>query len=387
MITRISNIKIISDGEITEKKSIYISDEKIIAVTNDPLPFDAEIDGEGNYASSGFIDLHIHGGAGYEFIDATRDAVINAANIHAIHGATTIYPTISAFDRTTTARALDAINGYRNDPELLPCILGAHLEGPYLSASQCGAQDTSYIRDPEPDEYEALVEKYGNIIKRWSYAPERPGADKFLEFLVKNGIVAAAAHTDATYSEMQKAYDGGCNLITHLYSCTSTVKRVGGFRKLGVTESAYLIDGIYAEAIGDGCHLPPELLRLLFKLKDNSHICLITDAIRFGGMENSENTTGGTENIPYIIEDGVAKLADRSAFAGSIATMDKVIRTCVKLADIPLTVAVSCATEVPAKIIGLKTKGKISAGFDADIVIFDDDINIKRVIVRGKAIN
>ena len=170
-------------------------------------------------------------------------------------------------------------------------------------------------------------------------------------------------------------------LITHLYSCTSTITRKSGFRILGVIETAYLYDNIDVETIADGCHLPPELLKLIYKFKGDENMCLVTDAIRHGGMTNIENETSENGNMPYIIEDGVAKLADRSAFAGSIATTDVLARTCVKKAGIPLESAVKMITETPARIMKLKTKGKLEKGFDADIVIFDENINIKKVLV------
>ncbi len=387
MVSKIVNSRIVTDGYIKEGASLYIKDGRILALTEDELPFDRLIDAEGNYLSSGFIDIHVHGGGGFEFIDGTRAAIEGAVRVHALHGTTTLYPTLSAFDTETTRRALSALREYKNSPEPYPCIFGAHLEGPYFSPSQCGAQDSSYIREPREDEYTALADEYGDLIKRWSYAPELDGADEFLTFLKARGIVAAAGHTDAEYSDMERAFEGGCTLITHLYSCTSTIKRVGGFRRLGVTESAYLIDGLTVEAIADGAHLPPELIKLIFKQKDDSHICLITDAIRFGGMSECEGLAGGTDNVPYIIEDGVAKLSDRSAFAGSIATMDKIVYTCVKKAGIPLPRVIKCATEVPARVMGLSSKGRIAEGFDADIVIFDENIEVKTVIAMGETVN
>lgn len=379
MITRIKNGKLLLQDRISEKY-LYTENGKIKEITDEEHPFDTEIDAEGCYVSPGFIDIHVHGGAGFEFADATFEALKNAANIHFGHGTTTIFPTISAFDYEKTANALEIMQKYKDNEEIKPHIYGCHLEGPYFSPAQSGAQDPEFIKAPEKEEYEELFSRYGALIKRWSYAPELKGADEFLSFLNKNNIVASAGHTDAEFADIKKAHQSGMNLITHLYSCTSTIKRKSGFRILGVNEAAYFFDGIYVEAIADGCHLPPELLALIYKLKGYSRMCLVTDSIRHGGMDNIENETCENGNMPYIIEDGVAKLADRSAFAGSIATADCLVRTCVKKAGIPLKHAVKMITEVPAEIMGLKAKGKLCAGFDADIVIFDEDINIKKVI-------
>lgn len=378
MITKITNGKLILPDGIC-KKNLYTEDGIIKEITEENLPFDEEYDAKGNYVSPGFIDIHVHGGNGYEYVDGTKEAVIEATNIHAQHGTTTIFPTISAYDYEKTAKALDAVSDYKNDEKVLADIPGVHLEGPYFSPKQGGAQDPRFIRTPDKAEYEKLYSEYSDVISRWSYAPELPGADEFLEFLNKNNIVAAAAHTDAEYSHVEKAFNNGMRLITHLYSATSTIIRRDGFRVLGVIESAYLLNEMDVETIADGCHLPPELLRLVFKGKGEEHMCLVTDAIRHGGMSDIENATCQNGNMPYIIEDGVAKLQDRSAFAGSIATTDVLVRTCVKKAGIPLVSAVNMITRNPARIMKLTDRGELRKGLRADILVFDENINIKKI--------
>ena len=182
---------------------------------------------------------------------------------------------------------------------------------------------------------------------------------------------------------MEAAADRGCNLITHLYSCTSTVRREKGFRIAGVTEAAYLRDDISAELIADGCHLPNELLRLAYKCKGADRLALVTDSMCAGGTDaEGEFELSG---VPCIVEDGVAKLLDRSAFAGSVATTDRLVRTAVK-AGIPLCDAVKMMTETPARIMGALSVGKLEVGYDADIVIFDDDITLKTVISKGNTV-
>jgi N-acetylglucosamine-6-phosphate deacetylase len=182
---------------------------------------------------------------------------------------------------------------------------------------------------------------------------------------------------------MEAAADRGCNLITHLYSCTSTIRREKGFRIAGVIEAAYLRDDISAEIIADGCHLPNELLRLVYKCKGADRLALVTDSMCAGGTDaEGEFELSG---VPCIVEDGVAKLLDRSAFAGSVATTDRLVRTVVR-AGIPLCDAIKMMTETPAKIMGLSNVGKLSVGYDADIVIFDEDINVNTVISKGNIV-
>lgn len=383
MTTQIINGKLVLADRIVDGCSLYFSDGKIDAITKEHLPADTVIDAQGCYVIPGLIDIHVHGGDGFEFIDATDEAVLSAANIHARHGTTTIFPTLSAYNEADTCAALSAIDKCIGKEALLPNIGGVHLEGPYFSVNQAGAQDPQYIRDPNPAEYQHMVEQYGHLIRRWSYAPERPGSVEFQTFLSHHGIVAAAGHTDAEYDHLKPVFDLGCKLITHLYSGTSTITRKGGFRHLGVIETAYLLDDMDVETIADGCHLPPLLLKLIFKLKGREHMCLVTDAIRYGGRTDCDSIRTGTATIPYIIEDGVAKLADRSAFAGSIATMDALIRVCVQKADISLTDAVYMATAVPARIMGFEAKGKLAPGCDADLVFLTPDLQVSRVFFNG----
>ena len=358
---------IVTDGKEITNLGILVENGKIVDLLP-TVPEGAEvIDLKGDYILSGLIDLHCHGGDGFEFIDGTEEAIFGACRLHAEHGTRVLYPTISATNYDTMVRALEALEACR---ERMPLeIPGVHLEGPYLAPEMCGAQDTNVIRLPDPKEYEALYERFGSLIARWSYAPERDADGRFLVFLREKGITPATAHSSAEYSHMTEALAGGNRLVTHLYSCTSTITRHGGFRHLGVIESAFLLDDIYVETIADGCHLPPELLRMIVKIKGVDRVCLVTDAIRFGGLTDGE--VGG--NVPYVIEDGVAKLIDRSAFAGSIATADVLIARTVK-AGFSLPDTVRMMTETPARLMGLVSKGRIAKGYDADFTVLDREL-------------
>jgi N-acetylglucosamine-6-phosphate deacetylase len=178
-----------------------------------------------------------------------------------------------------------------------------------------------------------------------------------------------------------RAKENGCNLITHLYSCTSTVTRDHGFRRLGVIETAYLCDDIYVEIICDGKHLPPELIRLIYKIKGADRIALITDSLALAG---TEQTHGFMQSTEFIIEDGVCKLMDRSAFAGSIATADRLLRVAVMEAGISILDAVKMLTKTPAEIMRLPHKGVIAPRKDADFAVFDEDMRIRQVFAKGE---
>lgn len=376
MVTRIINGKVLLDGKFQETELYF--DGKTIIGTGAGMPFDRTIDAEGNFVTAGFVDLHCHGGGGGDFADGDPESIRKATLIHLQHGTTTLFPTISSRDFETLERAVAVLDKVRDQ---YPSLGGTHLEGPYFSPAQLGAQNAKAIKHPMAEEYGGVLKEHK--IARWDYAPDVDENFEFLTALKDAGVLAAAAHTDATCTQMEEAADRGCNLITHLYSCTSTIRREFGFRIAGVTEAAYLRDDINAEIIADGCHLPHTLLRLAYKLKGSDRLALVTDAMRAAGAA----TEGQCEiaGNPCIIEDGVAKLLDRSAFAGSIATADRLIRTCVA-AGISLAESVKMLTETPAKLMRLPNKGKLEAGRDADIVIFDEDIAIKTVILQGEIV-
>lgn len=358
---------------------IYFANGKITAVTDKELPFDEQIDAKDDYLSAGFIDCHTHGGVDCDFSCCSKDGVVSACNYHFKHGTTAILPTVLSSDKPTMLRALDSIKNASHDEKLHSQIVGAHLEGPYFSLNQSGAQNPRFITPPIESDYTEIVEKYPGLIKKWSYAPERDEGEKFYDYLVKNDILPSIGHSDSTLEQMQKAIDKGLNNVTHLYSCTSTITREKGFRRLGIIETAYLYDNFFVELITDGKHIPLDLIKLAFKLKGAEKIMLVTDSLSVAG---SGKSCGCNNGIDFIVEDGVAKLLDRSAFAGSVSTMDILIKRCVE-AGIALSDAVTSATKTPAQSLGLN-KGQLKQGFDADFVIFDKDINIKKVISNGR---
>lgn len=374
----IKNGIIIKEDGLLEGHNLYIKDGKIQDISKEKRDANRLIDAKGLYVSPGFIDIHSHGGAGFDFMDTDPMNIARAARFHLEHGTTTIYPTTYT---SSFLGVLDALKSIREAKKLIGNIEGAHMESRYFSLKQSGAQNPEYIVSPSKEETDILINEYGDILKRVSYAPELEGAASFETEMIKAGIILSAGHTDCTYEDMVRAYENGNKLVTHLYSCTSTITRDKGFRILGLVETAFLIDDIDVEIIADGKHLPPELIRMIYKIKGDNHICLVTDSLACTGTKEERSFIGEKE---CIIEDGVAKLPDRSAFAGSIASADRLIRVCVKEAKIPLYSALKMMSTTPARVMGLKNKGKIENGYDGDIVIFDADINIKTVILKGK---
>ena len=329
---------------------VYIENGKILEVSKEEKAADEVYDFTGKYVAPGFIEIHCHGGAGCEFAGSAED-IVNAANFHFEHGTTSICPTISAAPFATMTKAIDSFEKALESSDLKGTLIGLHFEGPYLSKNQVGGQNPDAITPPVKEEYEPLLREKGHLVARWSYAPENDFDGSFAKALSEAGVVPSAGHTDAIYPDMVRAFESGCKLVTHLYSCTSTITRVGGFRKL---------------------------IRLILKIKGRGRVCLITDSLAVAGVakDGEEVETLGTR---FFVEDGVCKLLDKSAFAGSIATADRLIRVLTKEVGASVIDAVYMMTKVPAEVMGLKNKGLLKKGFDADIVVFDEDINIAKV--------
>ncbi len=383
MRTRIENGRVIRGGLI-RRETVCFEDGKIVA---DEGSFDRVIDAGGNYVSAGFIDLHVHGGGDCDFMDGEEASFTGAAEFHAKHGTTAMCPTTlsGAFEEMLTAfHAYKAVKarGYNGAD-----FIGLHLEGPYFALSQKGAQDPKYVHSPVKEEYERLLAATDDIV-RWSAAPEMDTDFRFADDLCRRGIMVSAGHTDADCRQMLAAADHGYTHMTHFYSCMKSVERVNGIRIAGAVEAAYLDDRITVELIADGMHLPLELLQMVYKLKGADRIALITDAMRGAGLpDGSRSVLGSKKNGQTVyIDRGVAWLPDGQAFAGSVATTDRLVRTVHCLAGIPLPDAVKMASETPARLIGCRSKGTLEVGKDADIVIFNENIEMQKVLVRGREV-
>ena len=387
-LLKIYNGKILTPYRIISG-TVVVVDGKIKEVSegNIDVPGAVEIDAKGNYIAPGFIDIHVHGGGGHDFMDGSEEAFLKIAETHAKYGTTGLMPTTLTSELDELYNTLDLYKKADKKNKMGAQFLGMHLEGPYFAMSQRGAQDPRYIRNPDPEEYKDILSRSSDI-KRWSAAPELKGAIEFGNYLRSKGILVAMAHTDAIYEEALEAFEAGFTLATHFYSCMSGVSRRDCFRYAGVIETAYLLDEMDVEIIADGVHLPAPLLKLIYKIKGPDRIALITDSMRAAGMPPGDSILGSKHNgLKVLVEDGVAKLPDRTSFAGSVATCDRLVRTMINMADVPLLEAVKMATQTPANILGLgSTKGSLISGKDADIIIFDENINVSTTIVHGRVI-
>lgn len=212
-------------------------------------------------------------------MDGDLDSIYQACRTHMEHGTTSIVPTTLTSSRQSLFDFIDLFNQVELHKPGLPHIIGLHLEGPYFAASQKGAQDPKYLRNPDPEEYEEVLRRTDRIA-RWSFAIELDGANHFLHTLREHNIVSSLAHSEATCEEVERAYENGLAALTHFYSCMAGVKRVNAFRVAGAIEAGYLLDDLFVEVIADGRHLPKELLQLIYKIKGADRICLVTDSMR-----------------------------------------------------------------------------------------------------------
>ena len=379
---QIINARVLTPQGWIENGSVLIDGSKIAAVVDCSLPVaDAEvIDAKGNVVAPGGIEIHVHGGGGRDFMEGTEEAFKVAVEAHLKHGTTAIFPTLSSSTIPMIEAAAEACTKIMNEDPNTP-ILGLHLEGHYLNLAMAGGQLPENIKNPDPAEYEPIINKWP-CIKRWDAAPELPGAVEFGKFITSKGVLASVAHTQAVYEDVKAGYEAGFTHATHFYNAMTGVHKKREFKYEGTIESIYLMDDMTVELVADGIHVPPAMLKMVYKLKGVERTCAITDAL---AVAASDSQTAFDPRV--IIEDGVCKLSDRSALAGSIATMDRLIRTMVQQAEIPLEDSLRMISESPAKIMKVyDRKGSLEKGKDADMIVLDKDLNLCGVISMGNVV-
>lgn len=386
MKTIIENAKIVTPDRVLEGFSLVYEDGIITQISSGAEECDERIDAKGSYLIPGFVDVHCHGAIGLSFMGGSEEELASISSYHLSHGTTAMLATTCTSDEEETEYTMRTIESFiKSNPD--SNIVGTFLEGPWLNANQCGAQAVSCMKKPNADELRAIKQKYPSVI-RVGAAPELEGGMEFGRASVELGIVASASHTDATFTEIEEAHKNGYTLMTHLYSGMKGVERKNAYRIAGAVEAGLYLDDMYVEIIADGKHLPLELLRLIYKCKGADKICLITDASRAAGLPNGGTTTGisRADKDIIIVEDDVAKMPDRTAFAGSTATTDRLYRTMASAIGKDMVALSKMASTTPARMIKLSDRGEISVGKRADMLIVNDDLEIKRIIFGGKTI-
>lgn len=380
------NVKVIGEHEIFSAE-VAVENGKITEIADRiAAPADAEIvDGNRQYLSPGFIDLHVHGGGGYSAMGG-KDAVVKMCEAHAAYGTTSILPTTLAAPIAQLKTAIDGVREAQAATDKVH-ILGVHLEGPFLSPNMCGAQSPENILVPTEHDYEDLLSYWGGI-KIVGAAPETDGGLELGKAIRAHGAVASVAHSTADYDMAQTAFRNGYSDVTHLYNACTSCHKVGVFRHAGTVEAALTNDNVTTQVIGDLRHQPAGVLKLIYKCKGADRMYLITDGLEYAALDMQEGEEFTQENgMSVVYENGVMLLADRSCLAGSVATCDKLVRNMYKTVGVPLADCVKMASLTPARVIGEDTHvGKIAVGFDADLLLFDEDIRLSAVFVSGRRV-
>ena len=378
----IINGKIIKENEIIENK-VLLFNEKIIDIIskdtmndildkNDNLEI---IDAEGNYVSPGFIDLHIHGSGGSDVMDGTIEDVETIRTI-AGTGVTSFLPTTMTMSKEKIYNALENIRVCKEKKFNGAKVLGAHLEGPFINKVYKGAQSVDYIIEPSY----AFIEDYLDTIKIITLAPETDKGLSFVKEVKKNNedIVLSIGHSNATFEEAVEAIEEGITHATHTFNAMTALNH----RKPGIV-GAVLSKDVYCELIADKIHVHPGIYNLMINTKGKDKIVLVTDCIRAGCLKCGISELGGQK---VIVDETSARLED-GTLAGSILTLNKAVKNFYENSQVSLCDVIGLVSWNPAKDIGIiNERGTLDIGKYSDIVIFDEDINIKYTIVEGNIV-
>jgi len=382
----IKNGKVIMPQGILNKATLFIADGRIAKIEEDEFEVaDCKIvDAAGLYVSPGFIDIHVHGGNGSDTMDGTVEDILNITTFHAGGGTTSMLPSTASDSLERTLKAICAVREAKSKGNVGAQILGVHLEGPYFNLSKKGCHKASEVRNPNPAEYEKILE-HDDMVKSMTLAPEIPGAKQLIEELAKRNVVASCGHSEANFTQMLDAVKVGIKHTTHLYCAMSGIIREGANRQGGVVESTLLMDDISTEVIADGKHLPPELIRLAIKCKTTDRVAIVTDAMRGAGMPDGIYTFGAKDGTEAVVKDGEAQMPDGSGYASGVVRMNDMIKVMRDVVCVPLHEAVKMASLVPAGILSVDDKlGSLEVGKQADIVLLDEELNVQKTMVEGE---
>jgi len=383
---RIINANVISDGLVHPDLCVEV-DEKVI---RDIFPMSqftrqagqATLDIQGNLLCPGFIDIHTHGCAMFDTMDASEKAFDEMTKFHFQNGDTTFLPTTLTASLGSITKALDCFRRYKTElPVRLP---GIHLEGPFLSAFNRGAQPERYLLTPDRDSIDFVV-RNSDVIRLITVSPDLPDVKLLIEASAEHGIVVSGGHDNAIETEVYEAMLAGLRSVTHIFCSSSTLSRRHGERHIGITEVGLSSDALYAEAIADGAHLPYPMFNLLYRCKGYEKIVLVSDSIRATGMPPGSYFVGeANEGTRVDVTDRVAILADKSKFAGSITPVRKMVEGLKRHTDIPLAEIVSMATTSPARLLHFERTGDVRKGYEARLNVLSPEGVLLRTIADDR---
>lgn len=385
----IKNARIITQDEILEGYDL-VTEGGIIKEIGKNLHGECEINAHGAYLTPGFVDIHTHGGYEADFMDSTPDAYGRALKFHLDNGTTTVVPTSCTAPKSSIISFIGFAREYmRSDEPYSSLVVGVHLEGPYLSVKNRGAQKLEELATPEADDYSYILEN-ADIIKTVTISPELPGAEEMTKKLTRVGITVSGGHDDGIYPEFMPAVNAGMSHLTHHFCAMSDLRFKNGKRGVGLREYGLIDNSITSELIADNRHIPPELAILIVNAKGADKVCVVSDSLRCAGQPIDKRLykLGADENAQLVkIGDGVAVTEDGEKYAGSITPVRKMVKNLID-AKISITDAVKMGTLTPAKIIGEDEEiGSVEVGKRANLCLLDEDFNVTAVILDGKIIN
>ncbi|MGW9124067.1 N-acetylglucosamine-6-phosphate deacetylase [Paenibacillus chitinolyticus] len=374
------HVNVIQEDNSTQPVTLWIRDgiiEKIESGLASLPEGDYEyMDGQGRLLIPGMIDVHIHGANGFDMMDGSETSIQEVSRACAATGctsflATSVSSTIE--DLIAMIRSVKRVAGH----EVGAKIAGLHLEGPYLNPKRKGMQNERFLRHPDLAEMKEIFDEANGLIKMVTIAPELPGGMELISFLKETGVIIAVAHSDATYEEAKQAFEAGASHVTHCFNGMRPIHH----RDPGLVVAAFEEEHVSLQAIVDGIHLHPAIVRMMHRLKGPDGMVLITDALQAMGLGDGKYMFGGH---PVTVSEGVARLED-GTLASSTVTMNEALRLTVDT-GISLRDAVKMASSSPARLLGLATKGKISAGFDADLVLLDEQFQVQWTMIKGSIV-
>lgn len=361
------------------------------------------VDLRGSYISPGFVDLHVHGGDGADFMDGDEQAVRTAAAAHLRGGTTTIIPTSTTGSPQLIHRMMDACMAVSRESTqqfaaaspvarqaVLPHLPGIHLYGPFFAEGKTGCHDRDARRDPEPDEYQSYFDR--NFVRIATCAAELPGAADFYRLAAEHRCLITCGHSNSSWTEMQAAFDAGMRHVDHFWCAMSSVpslrSRFQVPMQASMTEFVLMNQAMSTEVIADGCHLAPELLEFAYRMKGPERLCLVTDANRAYGMPPGEYVFGDRDSGGLLFSDGnVGWTLDRTSLASSVQGMDQMVRHFAKSTTASLPEVIRMASLTPAERVGIDHEtGSLSVGKRADLLVMDADLKIEEIYVQGRRV-
>ena len=387
MSTYLKHIDIYTETGVIHSGALLLEGEKIAGVFTEHRPelemeADRVIDGRGTTAVPGYIDIHVHGGGGHDLNDGTAEAVRQTRDFYQQHGVTTLFPSYLALSLPDLAVCLESLRIVRaeNRPGKTE-VARAHLEGPFLNPQYHGSQPVDQII-PIDDTNVGIFERYRDLIARTTIAPEYGHNVEYFPGIAALGIQISMGHSCATIHQAREGWKKGATSVTHLYNAMSQTHKEGPYRIGGLVEAGLTLDGLYAETICDGYHLPDELLHIAFRCKGPDRMVVVSDACLCAGLPSGSIVK--TAGLTFYVEDGISLNEARTSFASSTSPIDRMVRHLIFDTKLPAEAVIRMASTTPARLMGISDrKGSIAVGKDADINLVDARFNAVRTFCKG----